>query len=195
MRGDRPNGALAGEGRLHVLDALDLARLAPEEDALDGCEVEVVAGHLDLDLDFVVTADVAPGRVEARQARRALDEEAAVPLDVGEADLGRVSSQGDGAMREGRGLLGKGALGELVGLAHEAGSNSVGREARGGSLRSGWAMTCLVNHGLRKRVERLPHAPDMRDIESMGESPIVLTSALDSVDKLSVGRLYGGIAS
>jgi hypothetical protein len=66
-----------------------------------------------------VAADVAPRRIEAGQAAGTPDEEPAVPLDVGEADLGRVLP-GDDAVRERRGLLREGTLGKLVGLAHEA---------------------------------------------------------------------------
>jgi hypothetical protein len=115
----RPSRRESGQRKaLRILDALHLACLASEEDALDGAEVQS-AGHLDLELDFIVAADVAPGRIEAGQAGGALDEKPAVPQEVGEADLGRVLP-GDGAVSEPRGLLCEGALGELVGLTHEA---------------------------------------------------------------------------
>jgi hypothetical protein len=118
MRRDCPDGPLARERRLEILDALYLPRLAPEEDALDGAEVQMIARHLDLELNFIVAADVAPRRIQLGQAAGTPDEQPAVSLDMSEADLGRILP-GDGAVRERRGLLREGAFGELVRLAHE----------------------------------------------------------------------------
>src|SRR5262249_38721583 len=99
-------------------------------DALDGREIQMVARELDFERDFIVAPDVLPRRPEAKPTAGAPDDEPAIPLDVGEADLGRVFPR-DGAMRNQRRLVRAGPLGELIGLSHGARSNRAEEPRRG----------------------------------------------------------------
>ncbi|NUQ78189.1 MAG: hypothetical protein HUU21_32055 [Polyangiaceae bacterium] len=138
-----PKRQLTEPGRLGLLDAPHLKRLAAEQPSLDGANVEVVPLHLEFTQNLLVLTRGRPRPLKRGEPRGIAHQKKTVTPHFDQANLG-YRLKCDAAARDHLRLFGKGLLGKLVEITHEIGSIHDG------------VLKCEARERLRREVRLRP---------------------------------------